>query len=143
MKSSYFLVILLLVTLAALWAVFAPFLTVFVLAMVLGVIFRPLHVFLRRYVKSPGPAALLSMACSATVRRCDICCGVMVLQPTLSFRLPGGPRARRRLAGLRLGSLAGFGHRRILRGPSAGGDSRRPGARVKADIPENNNGHNA
>lgn len=60
MKSSYFLVFLLVLTFAALWAVFVPFLTVFILAMVLGVIFRPLHELMARYIKSRGVAALLS-----------------------------------------------------------------------------------
>jgi predicted PurR-regulated permease PerM len=60
MKSSYFLIFLLLLTFAAVWVVFAPFLSVFILAMVLGVIFRPLHELMVRYVKIRGLAAFLS-----------------------------------------------------------------------------------
>lgn len=60
-SSSYFLAALFLITFALLCAVFAPYLTVFILAVVFGVIFRPLNEFFLKYIKSPGLAALFSM----------------------------------------------------------------------------------
>jgi predicted PurR-regulated permease PerM len=58
--SLHFLQALLIIALLAVCVVFAPYFSVFVLCLVFGVIFRPLHRVIRSYIKNPGLSSLLS-----------------------------------------------------------------------------------
>ncbi len=58
--ASYFFVILLSISFVMVVFIFAPYLSVFVLSLVLGIIFRPIHNKIHKYLNNAGFASIVS-----------------------------------------------------------------------------------